>query len=348
MLSRRDRRWNFAACLIDAVGWPLGAALISLQTIFPVFLGRLGAGNLAVGALTALYNLLLFLPGLGVAGYISRLRQARGYLFWVALAERLALVPLAALTLLWGRMHPHWLLATVFVCIGFHATMMGLNQPAYWVVVGKCVPARWRGRLFGYAGGVAGLLGLGVERLLHHSLSGPAGGFPDGYGHLFFLAFAVMTVSVLPLGSVRGATGPAPRRGTGEPLTGSPMGGGATEPRPLAGGHRLSPVPPSPDFGDAGGAGNAVFRAGRDAAAARGRLRARLYRDAGAGGCLRRPGLGGLERPGGNRRVLLAASACLALARLFALYAHSDLAFYGVFARRHWGRRASALRATTS
>ena len=63
-LSRRDKRWNFVACLIDAVGWPLGAALISFQTIFPVFLRHLGAGNLAVGALPALYNLLLFLPGL--------------------------------------------------------------------------------------------------------------------------------------------------------------------------------------------------------------------------------------------------------------------------------------------
>ena len=109
-LSRQDKRWNFVACLIDAVGWPLGAALISLQTIFPVFLGHLGAGNLAVGALPALYNLLLFLPGLWVAGHISRLRRARGYLFWVAIAERLALVPLAALTLLWGRTDPQRLL----------------------------------------------------------------------------------------------------------------------------------------------------------------------------------------------------------------------------------------------
>ena len=188
-LSRSDKRWNFVACLIDAVGWPLGAALFSLQTIFPVFLEHLGAGNLAIGALPALYNLLLFLPGLGVAGYISRLRRARGYLFWVAIAERLALLPLALLTLLWGRTHPHWLLAAVFVCIGFHAAMMGLNQPAYWVVVGKCVPQHWRGRLFGYAGGVAGLLGLGVERLLRHFLSGPSAASRTATGICFSWPF---------------------------------------------------------------------------------------------------------------------------------------------------------------
>ena len=88
--------------------------------------------------------------------------------------------------------------------------MMGLNQPAYWVVVGKCVPAHWRGRLFGYAGGVAGVLGLGVERLLHPQLSGPAGGFPDGYAHIFLIAFVVMTVSCAAAGHVREPVGMSP------------------------------------------------------------------------------------------------------------------------------------------
>jgi MFS family permease len=202
-LSRRDKQWNFAACLTDAVGWPLGAALISTVTILPLFLKHLGAGNIAVGALPALYNLLIFAPGLWLAGYISRLRRARGYLLGIALLERLALLPLGVLTLLWGDIHREWLLWVTFGCIGVHALMMGLNQPAYWVVIGKCIPAHWRGRLFGLAGGLSGLLGLGMERLLRRFLSGPHGGFPLGYGHAFLLGFALMTVSVLPLGAVR-------------------------------------------------------------------------------------------------------------------------------------------------
>ena len=177
-LSRPDKRWNFLACLSDAVGWPLGAALISTTTILPVFLGHLGAGNVAVGALPALYNLLMYLPGLWLAGHIGRLRRARGYLFWVAIAERVALIPLAVLTPTWGRTHPHWLLWAVFGCIGFHAAMMGLNQPAYWVVVGKCVPAHWRGRLFGYAGGVAGVLGWASSACCIISYRGRTGAFP--------------------------------------------------------------------------------------------------------------------------------------------------------------------------
>lgn len=210
-LSRADRRFNFVACLIDAVGWPLGAALISQTTILPLFLRHLGAGNITIGALPALYNLLVFLPGLLVVGYISRLRRAKGYLFVVALIERFALLGLVPLTLLWGHTHPGWLLVALFGTIALHAGAMGLNQPAYWVVIGKCVPPAWRGRLFGYAGGIAGVLGIGMDSLLRHLLSGKNGGFPEGYSACFLLGFLIMTVSCLPLGLLREPAGLPPQ-----------------------------------------------------------------------------------------------------------------------------------------
>ena len=202
-LSPADKRFNFGACLSDAVGWPLGAALFSQTTILPVFLRHLGAGNTTIGCLPAMYNLLVFLPGLLLVGFISRLPRVRGFLLWVALVERFALLTLAPLTLLWGRTHPGWLLAATFGAIALHAGAMGVNQPAYWAVVGKCVPPAWRGRLFGYAGGVAGVLGFGMDALLRHLLSGPGGGFPDGYATGFFIGFVILTLSCLPLGIVR-------------------------------------------------------------------------------------------------------------------------------------------------
>lgn len=202
-LSSFDKRWNFAACLTDAVGWPLGAALFSQTTILPVFLRHLGAGNTLIGCLPALYNLLVFLPGLLMVGLIGRLPRVRGFLLAVALVERLALLMLAPLTLLWGQTHPGWLLAAVFGAIAVHAGAMGINQPAYWVVIGKCVPAAWRGRLFGYAGGVAGVLGFGMDGLLRRLLSGPAGGFPHGYALGFLIGFVILIISCLPLGFVK-------------------------------------------------------------------------------------------------------------------------------------------------
>ena len=156
VLSPADKRFNFAACVIDSVGWPLGMAFFSVTTILPVLMQRLGAGNVEIGALPALYNLLWFLPGLLVARYVEQLRQARRFLLSVAIVERLALLPLVFLLPLWSVSHPAWLLAALFVCIAVHGSAMGINQPAYYLVIGKCIPALWRGRMYGYAGGIAG------------------------------------------------------------------------------------------------------------------------------------------------------------------------------------------------
>jgi len=217
-LSSADKRFNFGACLSDAVGWPLGAALFSQTTILPVFLRHLGAGNTLIGCLPAMYNLLVFLPGLLLVGFISRLPRVRGFLLAVALVERLALLSLVPLTLLWGRTHPGWLLAATFGAIAVHAGAMGVNQPAYWAVIGKCVPPAWRGRLFGYAGGIAGVLGFGMDGLLRHLLSGPNGGFPHGYALGFLIGFVILTVSCLPLGIVREPV--SPPRTEDDPHTG--------------------------------------------------------------------------------------------------------------------------------
>jgi MFS family permease len=214
-MSRADRIFNFAACWIDATGFPLGAAFFSTTTILPVFLRHLGASNAVIGCLSALMSLMLLLPGLLTVGHIQRLARVRGYLIGLALVERAALLPLVPLTLAWGETHPTRLIALLFVCLAAHTAAMGLNLPAYWVIIGKTIPARWRGRLYGYAGGVGGLLGIGIDWVLRNAvLSGPGGGFPRGFSNGFLIGFLLLTASVLPLGLIRepAETAPPPDR----------------------------------------------------------------------------------------------------------------------------------------
>ncbi len=201
--SRADKRFNFAACVIDAVGWPLGMAFFSVTTLLPVLLRHLGAGNVTVGALPALFNGLMFAPGFLLVGRLRRLQRARPLLMGVAATERLALLPLVLLVPRWGVSHPQWLVWALFACMGTSALALGLNQPVYYVVVGKTIPAHWRGRLYGYAGGLAGILGIGVDGILRHLLSGPNGGFPQGFADCFAIGFATLAVSVVPLGLIR-------------------------------------------------------------------------------------------------------------------------------------------------
>lgn len=327
-MPRADKKFNFAACVVDAVGWPLGAALFSNTTILPLFLTHLGASNTAIGCLPALYNLLVFLPGLLVVGHISRLTRARGYLFVIALIERFALLLLVPLTLLWGRTHPGWLLAALFGIITVHAGAMGFNQPAYWVVVGKSVPAAWRGRLFGYAGGIAGILGLGMDTLLRRLLSGPDGGFPNGYAGCFLIGFLLMTVSVLPLGMIREPVGLPPHED--DPHTGHYGQDSLRVWRTNTGFRRFLYGQIALTLASLAVPFYILYaerhlRAGSDAVAG---YTATLVLVTAFGSL----GWGAWGDKSGNKRVLLAACACAALASVFALLASTPFFFYGVFA----------------
>jgi MFS family permease len=198
-VSRRDRLLNFVICLIDAIGFPAGIAFFSQQTVLPTFLTHCGASAPVVGAMLGLSSLLQLGPGLLVMGYLGRQKQLKYYLFWVALAERFCLLPMAFLAPLWGKTHPTWLLIAMFLAYSGHSVTMGVNIPAYWTVVAKCVPANWRGRMYGIAGGLAGLLGLGTDWLMRHIVfAGENHGFPNGYGQGFLIGFLVLTITVIP------------------------------------------------------------------------------------------------------------------------------------------------------
>ncbi len=198
-MIRRDKVLNFFIGVIDAVGFPLGIAFFSLQTILPAFLARCGASPATVGALSGLSSLLILAPGLLVVGALGRRPYLKGWLFWVALIERLCLLPLAFLAPLWGRTQPKLLIVATFLCFSGHSLSMGFNIPAYWTVIAKTIPQHWRGRMYGLAGGIAGLCTLFTERLLRTTvLGGPNGGFPDGFGRGFLIGFVILTVSILP------------------------------------------------------------------------------------------------------------------------------------------------------
>ncbi|WP_309707200.1 MFS transporter [Armatimonas sp.] len=195
-MTRRDKQINFLICLADAVGFPLGIAFFSTQTILPAFLDRCGATPGTIGALTGLSSLLILGPGLLTVGVLQRLKHVRLWLFWVALIERLFLLPLAFLAPLWGKTQPDWLIIATFVGFCGHSLAMGFNIPAYWTAIGKTIPVHWRGRLYGFAGGIAGVCTLGTEWVLRHVVLGR--GFPGGYGLGFGLGFVILTITIIP------------------------------------------------------------------------------------------------------------------------------------------------------
>src|SRR5439155_14012526 len=92
-----NRRWNFAAALIDAAGWGLGLGVISHDTFLPLFVTELHGSDYAVGWIKTLLAFGWYVPGILVAGMVERKARVRRFVMVLAMLERaylLAMVPL--------------------------------------------------------------------------------------------------------------------------------------------------------------------------------------------------------------------------------------------------------------
>ncbi|MDR3709607.1 MAG: MFS transporter [Capsulimonadaceae bacterium] len=195
---RAISRYNMATGVIDGIGWPLGMAIFSTTTLLPEFLLHLHASYLQIGLMPAIVSLGYFLPGILVASFISRLEYVRTYLVAVGLVERIPLFIAPALIYLVGNHRPGLLLILFYGALLAHSLATGFNQPSYWSLIGKLIPANWRGRMYGAAGLVGGLLGLGVGPVTHFLLARAPAGSLTGYANCFFLAATIILLSFLP------------------------------------------------------------------------------------------------------------------------------------------------------
>lgn len=186
--------------LLDAIGFPLGNAFFSTTTVIPLMLSAVGASKLTLGFLIAMIMVLQSVPGMFAVPWVARLSIVKNYVGIVGLGERLALLPLAYLVIAWGNTQKDGLIIAIFLCFALYNLMMGINRPAYFVLVGKVIPAQWRGRLYGFAGGIAGIFSIGIDYIMRNVVfAGDNGGFPYGFSMGFVIGFVLLTISLLPL-----------------------------------------------------------------------------------------------------------------------------------------------------
>ena len=143
---RRTR--NFSMLLLDAIGFPLGNAFFSTTTVIPLMLSAAGASKLTLGFLIAMIMVLQSVPGMFAVPWVARLSIVKNYVGIIGLGERLALLPLAYLVIAWGNTQKDGLVMAIFLCFALYNLFMGINRPAYFVLVGKVIPSQWRGRLY--------------------------------------------------------------------------------------------------------------------------------------------------------------------------------------------------------
>jgi len=208
--DRRDLRWNFSAGVIDAAGWGAGMSFVSATTMLPLFVRQLTDSPIAVGMIQAVMLFGWLLPGILVSGRIDALPKVQRSVMWIAGIERLALFALAPCCIWFGATHPDALLAAFFLAWFIMNCAMGANLPGYYKLIAKTIPAEYRGRLYGVAGALSGLVGMGGALLAGWFLEHWA--FPGGFAACFLAASLIQTATVFPLGLMREPRQPAEAR----------------------------------------------------------------------------------------------------------------------------------------
>jgi MFS family permease len=188
---------NVVICMLDSTTWAFGMALFSLTTIAPLFLRQVGASNVVIGALPALVSAGYLVPGLLVARRIASLPYAKWWLFIIAVLERLPLLLIALLSPMLGPRHPQEVMWLFLGGFAFHAVCLGLNQPAYWTVIGKVIPLRQRGRVSGLSGITGGLAGLLVDPLTRHLLTPHGISSLRGFGDCFLIGTLALDAGII-------------------------------------------------------------------------------------------------------------------------------------------------------
>jgi MFS family permease len=182
MMQRHGRNTAFLA-MVEAF-WGLGMNVVSVGTVIPVFLERLGASNAVIALLPSLSALGAGIPMLASSFLTRRSRRMKRWVLGLHLVAPLPLGVIAAG--LHAGVHSPILL--VLVCWGVYYGLLGLLFPMWMDYMARILDPARRGRAIGFVFLVQTLSGVSGVSLAAWLLKGDSG--TSTYSLLFALSWA--------------------------------------------------------------------------------------------------------------------------------------------------------------
>ena len=174
---------------------------MSSATILPAFAASLGASTVLIGAIPAVMTVGWFLPPLFAAAHTERLAQKLPFVLRWTGWERVPFLVLALVAFFLADRMPALSMSLVLAMLLVMTAVGGLLMPAWTDLVARALPARLRGRFFGFAnlaGTAGGLVGSAFT-------SWALGALPSStaYGMCFLAATVFVALSWIALMYVR-------------------------------------------------------------------------------------------------------------------------------------------------
>jgi MFS family permease len=196
--------YNFRRGVLNGVVFSLVDALFAPSLVLAWFVSRLGGPNILVGLLPAILTGGWFLPQIIVASRVQGLPYMMHWYRRVGALRAVAIVLLAALTVLFAG-QPVLLLLSFFLLFSTYAFLGGVTGIPWLEIVSKVISPRRRGTFFGlrsFWGGVVALIAAApIGAILSEELFGLT--FPYNFALLFAISAVAIALGVYFWSSIR-------------------------------------------------------------------------------------------------------------------------------------------------
>lgn len=195
-------RWNLAANFFDGSLYAFGMSFVTLHTVLPVLVDKIGGSNVAIGLITVIWTIGFNFPQILVANFVQKYEPKKRLMLMTSMAQRIPWFLLSIMCFfLIGKVDGPMGLVLFFVLFGLAAVGGSINLTAWFSLVMRITPVRLRGRLFAARAIMGALLGI-IGGLLVTEILGTIS-YPDNFGLLFLIAFTCMMISYASLTTLK-------------------------------------------------------------------------------------------------------------------------------------------------
>lgn len=196
-------RWNFTMGVLHGIFFSFGMAFSEPFSVLPLFLRSFTSSKVVIGFLISIIKTGSALPQIFVANKVQNLSRGKPILLVAIWVRWLAWGLLAMVTFIWGHHSPYLILAAFVFFLFIFSFAGGMANVPFFNMIAKAISAERRGRFFGMRQFWGGIAAIGAGLLVRIILSLPSLSFPQNYGYLFLVTFAVLTFSYIALSLFR-------------------------------------------------------------------------------------------------------------------------------------------------
>lgn len=160
--ATRSVRFNAFVNIMDGAFFGSALGFASFITVIPLFVSQLTDSPILIGLIPAIHTVGWQLPQLFTAGRVQRLSRYKPMVLATTIHERLPFLGLALLAWFLPGLRGSTALILVFALLVWQGLGGGYTAAVWQSMIGKIIPASWRGGFFGLQSSAGSLLATGT------------------------------------------------------------------------------------------------------------------------------------------------------------------------------------------